>query len=100
QAEFEGLEPRVQDTFLFDMQRSGAGITWDWFSRGALRPSFINFCEDRDLWREPRRYEDTDAFMDAVASYPYDFDIYGDLARRGEVDPGSVIQEGWTIGRY
>lgn len=35
----------------FDMERSGAGITWDFFHPGEDRPAFINYVEDRDLWR-------------------------------------------------
>lgn len=34
----------------FDMKRSGAGIAWDYFF-GGIRPDFINWVEDRDLWK-------------------------------------------------
>ena len=40
---------------VFDMERSGAGITWDYFSvrseRMPYRPTLIDYVEDRDLWR-------------------------------------------------
>jgi oligoribonuclease NrnB/cAMP/cGMP phosphodiesterase (DHH superfamily) len=35
----------------FDMQRSGAGLTWYRFFPGAPRPWLVNYVEDRDLWR-------------------------------------------------
>jgi oligoribonuclease NrnB/cAMP/cGMP phosphodiesterase (DHH superfamily) len=35
----------------FDMNRSGAGITWDYFSIPNNRPALIDYIEDRDLWR-------------------------------------------------
>lgn len=35
---------------VFDMERSGAGITWDYFF-GAPRNLLVNYIEDRDLWR-------------------------------------------------
>lgn len=35
----------------FDMQRSGAGITWDVLHEGQPRPPLIDYIEDRDLWR-------------------------------------------------
>lgn len=35
----------------FDMQRSGAGLAWDFFNPGRPRPPLINHVEDRDLWR-------------------------------------------------
>jgi uncharacterized protein len=36
---------------VFDMNRSGAGITWDHFFPGQPRPWLIDYVEDRDLWR-------------------------------------------------
>lgn len=36
---------------LFDMERSGAGIAWDFFHPGKDRPELVNYAEDRDLWR-------------------------------------------------
>jgi oligoribonuclease NrnB/cAMP/cGMP phosphodiesterase (DHH superfamily) len=45
QAELEGLEFAV-----FDMNRSGAGLTWDTLSPNR-RLNIISYVEDRDLWR-------------------------------------------------
>lgn len=39
------------DEYVFDMDRSGAGIAWDYFNKGKERPLMINCIEDRDLWR-------------------------------------------------
>jgi oligoribonuclease NrnB/cAMP/cGMP phosphodiesterase (DHH superfamily) len=36
---------------VFDMNRSGAGITWDWFFPPSNRPNLVNYIEDRDLWK-------------------------------------------------
>lgn len=35
----------------FDMNRSGAGLTWDHFHPGEPRPWVVDYVEDRDLWR-------------------------------------------------
>lgn len=35
----------------FDMERSGAGIAWDYFHPGKPRPLLVDYVEDRDLWR-------------------------------------------------
>jgi oligoribonuclease NrnB/cAMP/cGMP phosphodiesterase (DHH superfamily) len=35
---------------IFDMNRSGAGLTWDYLF-GLPRPLWIDYVEDRDLWR-------------------------------------------------
>lgn len=45
-AELEGL-PYCK----FDMNRSGAGLTWDVFYPKQPRPWLVNYVEDRDLWR-------------------------------------------------
>lgn len=34
----------------FDMEKSGAGMTWDYFYTNTPRPTLINLVEDRDLW--------------------------------------------------
>lgn len=36
---------------VFDMERSGAGLTWDMLRPGTPRPWLIDYTEDRDLWR-------------------------------------------------
>lgn len=42
-------DPKAQ--IIFDMNRSGAGITWDYFFPNTPRPMIVNHVEDRDLWR-------------------------------------------------
>lgn len=61
----------------FDMQRSGAGMTWDYFHPGKPRPPLIDRLEDRDLWRFA--FDDTRAVQANVFSYPYDFDVWDRL---------------------
>lgn len=46
EAELKGLPYCV-----FDMQRSGAGLAWDYFHPTQPRPWIIDYVEDRDLWR-------------------------------------------------
>lgn len=36
---------------IFDMNKSGAGLAWDYFHPLKPRPDFINYIEDADLWR-------------------------------------------------
>ena len=75
---------------LFDMNRSGAGVTWDYFFPGAPRPQLLNHIEDRDLWRfalpgtreiqsEVFSHEYTFATWDKLMQEPLD-----ELARAGE----------------
>lgn len=36
---------------VFDMDRSGAQIAWDFFHPGEARPQLVDYVADRDLWR-------------------------------------------------
>jgi hypothetical protein len=60
---------------LFDMERSGAGLTWDYLSGGKQpRPHLIDHIEDRDLWRF--KLPGTREIAAALFSYPYDFELW------------------------
>lgn len=61
---------------LFDMERSGAGMTWDFF-HDTPRPWLIDHIEDRDLWRFA--LDGTREIQAAVFSYPYDFEVWDEL---------------------
>jgi oligoribonuclease NrnB/cAMP/cGMP phosphodiesterase (DHH superfamily) len=48
----EEIENKPENLFtLFDMNRSGCMITWDFFNSGLTRPWFIDYIGDRDLWK-------------------------------------------------
>jgi hypothetical protein len=48
----EALHGWPRGRVVFDMERSGAGITWDELHGGrTTRPKLIGYVEDRDLWR-------------------------------------------------
>lgn len=64
----ENLLPEHKVLPLFDMDRSGAGLTWD-VLMGGERPRLIDLIEDRDLWRF--QYADTKAVNAALFSYDY-----------------------------
>ena len=36
---------------LFDMERSGAQLAWDFFHEGTKRPNLVDYVADRDLWQ-------------------------------------------------
>lgn len=90
----EGI-PQASLYSLFDMERSGAGLAWDFF-HDLPRPRFINYIEDRDLWRTPPMVPYRDEFVFALRSYPQAFDIWDKLAD----DVDGLIKEGFGILRY
>ena len=84
---------------LFDMTRSGAGIAWDFFHdrahTGDRRPEFIDYIEDRDLWR--KQLPEGDQFTIALRSYPQDFEFWDTIIARGVP---KLIEEGRHLWRY
>lgn len=62
---------------VFDMNRSGAGMTHDFLFPGDPRPLLVNFLEDRDLWRFS--YPDTKAISLYLRSIPFDFKAWSNL---------------------
>ncbi len=79
---------------LFDMERSGAAIAWDYFI-GGKRPDFIEYLQDRDLWRKQLLHGDE--FTIALRSYPQDFATWDGLIADGA---SRLINEGFGIQRY
>lgn len=79
---------------VFDMDRSGASIAWDYFI-GGPRPDFIEYVQDRDLWR--KQLSHGDEFTIALRSYPQDFTVWDGIIERGSQ---SLINEGFGIQRY
>ena len=67
--------PRIYT--VFDQNKSGAGLAWDFFFPHDFRPCLIDRIEDRDLWRF--KFPDTRAIQAALFSYPYDFEVWDKL---------------------
>jgi uncharacterized protein len=66
--------PHARIYAYFDMERSGAGIAWDFFNPSRLRPRLIDHIEDRDLWRF--KYPQTRNIQAALFSFPYNFEVW------------------------
>jgi hypothetical protein len=79
QAACEGL-----DFCTFDMQRSGAGITWDHFHPGEARPWIVDYVEDRDLWRF--KLPSSEEVSLRVRLTEHTLEAYDQLARRDKLD--------------
>jgi hypothetical protein len=84
---------------LFDMERSGAALAWDYFigdgriggwtiSEARHRRGFIDYIQDRDLWR--KTLPNGDEFTIALRSYEQTFETWSYLIERG---PAALIDE-------
>lgn len=91
------LEPLLDAGIIegeFDMDRSGAMITWNWFFPDREAPEFIRYVQDRDLWIKELPY--TEEINLAMFAYDYTFDNWDTIS----VTPIDVLRdEGIAIYR-
>ena len=75
---------------IFDMNKSGATLAWEFFHPGKEAPKFIQYITDRDLWRWELPY--SKEFSAAFDMVPYDFEefekfeddsVFDDAVKRG-----------------
>lgn len=59
---------------IFDMNRSGAMIAWDYFNLGIDPPQLLKHVQDRDLWKF--ELPNTREIQACMFSYPYDFEVW------------------------
>ncbi|HEU4344762.1 MAG TPA: DHHA1 domain-containing protein [Candidatus Binatia bacterium] len=79
---------------VFDMNRSGARITWDYFFPDTEPPKLLLHVEDRDLWRFALPW--TREIQANIFSYPYDFAVWDRLMTE---NVESLAKEGYAIER-
>jgi hypothetical protein len=93
QAACEGLE-----FCQFDMNRSGAGMAWDWWFPNLPRPALIDYVEDRDLWRfRLPKSREIHAF---ISSWPKELAVWDMLHDAVGYSYGECVQSGADILRY
>lgn len=83
-------------TMLFDMNRSGAVITWQYFHTAPV-PDILQYVQDRDLWHFalPNSKEVTAA----MSSYSFEFERWNDWYECDDAI-AMLAKEGKTINRY
>lgn len=96
EADLSGLDhPRLH--VHFDMQRSGAGMTWDFLFPGRPRPRFLGFVEDRDLWRFS--FPETKASHQLLASIPKTFEEWDSIMLGSVAEQTVAIAQGQALMR-
>ena len=75
---------------IFDMTKSGARLAWDFFHPGKEAPKFIDYIQDRDLWKWELAY--SKEFSAAFDMIPFEFEefekfeddsVFDDAVKRG-----------------
>jgi len=90
------------DFCVFDMNRSGAGLAWDFFVdslteslHGDERHWLVDAVEDRDLWRF--KLKGTREILACLAALPMAFEAWDDVGNSNVED---AIVQGRAIMRY
>ena len=88
------LDELTGATVVFDMERAGSRIAWDYYFPNEAPPPVLLHVEDRDLWRFslPKTRE----IQANIFSYPYEFAIWDRLMA---ADPAVLAVEGEAIER-
>lgn len=92
----DGTDPALPRV-VFDMEKSGAVLAWEFFHPGVTVPRLLQHVQDRDLWRFDLPL--TREIQAAVFSYPYDFRVWNQLADQAEYRAASLATEGAAIER-
>jgi len=97
QEDLEGLEAEHDNLeVVFDMSRSGAVITWEYFHRQPT-PHLLLHVQDQDLWQF--KLEGTRDINAALMSYPFDFALWHEVASSAERF-NILLREGEAINRF
>lgn len=93
--DLEGL-----DFCIFDMGRSGAAITWDYFSfRDNILPVerhwLVDYVQDRDLWHW--KLPNSREVCDAISCRPFTFEAWDEMASKSA---SQLAAEGSAVGKY
>lgn len=81
----------------FDMNKSGAVLTWEHFHPGAPVPMLLSYVEDRDLWRF--RLPESREVADALRAYPMEFTVWEAFVNH-EDSIGRLKDEGRVVRRF
>lgn len=96
------MDLRLEDgkfEFVYDVNKSGARLAYEYFFPGCTVPRIIGYVEDRDLWRWA--LHDSRAINACIASHPHDFSLWDKWASIvREVEWEAMADEGDAILRY
>jgi oligoribonuclease NrnB/cAMP/cGMP phosphodiesterase (DHH superfamily) len=93
--EMEGLIQSGVVDGVFDMDKAGCLLTWEWFFRDKQPPPALLAVNDRDLWKFER--PGTREIFSALTSYPYAFETWDALMEPDRFE--SLRQDGVALER-
>ncbi len=96
QSAFDNLKDLSDEYKFFDINHSGAYLTWKYFFADVEVPRFIKYIEDYDLWKF--QYEETKPFMLALNELPFNFKVWEKLEDENYLN--ELIQKGKILQSY
>ena len=94
--------PELPLTVIFDMEKSGARLAWEYFYPNDPLPWPLRHVEDQDLWRFA--LPATRAFNRALRLLPYDFHAWDDVIKHAGTPTSkryqAMLAEGEAIERF
>ncbi|MBP5295842.1 MAG: hypothetical protein J6Y94_00725 [Bacteriovoracaceae bacterium] len=76
----------------FDLNRSGAMMSWEYLFPGEKIPQVVRYVQDKDLWQW--KLPDSKAVYAYISTVPYEFTAWDALAQTLENDLAHAIQGG------
>ena len=83
--------------FIYDVYKSGAGLTWDLFYPNELLPDIVKYVQDRDIWKW--EYVETEAVTAALYSYPSKVEVMYNFLSAGKTQLDQLRHEGKALIR-
>lgn len=91
----EGFAPSYPFTYIYDVNKCGAMLTWRYFNPNLFRPWILPYIQDRDLWKwELPSSKEVDA---CIQSYPFTMANCETLIKLGYFE---CVRQGGPILRY
>lgn len=86
------------DFAIFDMNRSGALIAWEYFHPDSPIPLLIQHISDRDLWKH--EINGSRAVHSLLKSFKFDFETWEQFSIDLEKNPDTIYNAGNVINYY
>lgn len=83
---------------LFDMDRCGSMMTWDFCFPDQRPPTLLQYIQDRDLWQH--KIPDSRKISLYLRSYPYDFEAWDTIMAECRDDILAVLASAKGIERF
>ncbi len=98
----EGVEEVVKamPNFVYDAERSGVGIAWEFFHPGTPLPAFFAIVQKADLWKALT--DEERAIVSYTYAQPFHFDIWNEHVRRVEdqAERAKIVERGSAYREY